>query len=107
MTKWILVFLLFSSSAWAGSITVTIPDAKDAKVLAARDLYNTRTEQDLTVNQFVKELIRQGVVRELAIARREQAKVVYDAANAAKDSAIAQEAESVESDIQAEQTGWE
>lgn len=60
---------MFSKRAlrWAliGSLTITIPDAKDPFVVAAKDAYNTRTGQSLTLTQYVKEVLRRGVVNDL------------------------------------------
>ena len=63
----VVLMAAVTSIAHAGQITLTIPDSKDAKVIAARDAYNLRTEQNLTTTQFVKQMVLESIVRELVL----------------------------------------
>lgn len=99
----LIAMLLGADIATAGQLTITIPDAKDASVVVARDAYNTRergrcqqsgppvscTDDSacaqgrsclvpLTTGQYVKELLRQGIVEELTRQAIEAAKAEVD-----------------------------
>ena len=100
-----LLLLLSASLAHAGQIpAITIPDAKDAIVVSARDAYNARERGrclqpgppvscaddsacaegrsclvPLTTLQYVKSLIAQGVVEELTRQAIDAAKAEVDA----------------------------
>lgn len=98
--KWIAQAVLW------GSITITIPDAKDAIVVQATNYYNARTGQSLTVQQFVKEMARIGVVNEYALNVQSVAQATIttsDAANKANAAAAQAAAQAV---INAQATGW-
>ena len=93
-----------ASLAHAGQLTITVPDAKDALVVSARDAYNARERGrclqpgppvsctddtacaqgrsclvPLTTLQYVKALIAQGVVEELTRQAIDAAKAEVDA----------------------------
>jgi hypothetical protein len=53
-------------------MTITIPDAKEQLVIDARNAYNLRAGQSLTTVQYVKNVLRRGVVNELIQARGQQ-----------------------------------
>lgn len=76
----ILVSCALSTTAHAGSITLTVPDDKDAIVVQARDLYNVRTGQTLTTKQYVGALVRAGVAGELALDQQTKADAAVKAA---------------------------
>lgn len=53
--RWILI----------SQFTITVPDIKDQLLTDAKNAYNTRTGQSVTLNNYLKELIRRGVASEL------------------------------------------
>lgn len=61
--------LALASPAYAGSLTITVPDSKDAVVVAAKDAYNARTGQSLSVAAWVKAVVKDAVVAELDLAQ--------------------------------------
>lgn len=114
MTRWVLVLVAIvvgAATAQAGSLLITVPDVKDAKVIQAKDHYNLRTGQSLATLDYAKQILYGcggsavnpagqpfpvGVAAELMLERNEAANVVLQAegANAAAD-------------IATENAGWE
>lgn len=89
-----------------GSLTITIPDAKDAIVIAAKDAYNTRTGSSLTVTQYVKEVLRRGVAGELTTQQQSFAQAtVTTADNQCKADMVAVQA-AVETFLATQLGGW-
>lgn len=79
-----LLLLLLSTPAGASSVTLAVPDAKDALVVQAKDLYNARTGQTLTVKQYLMAVIKTAIANELA---QDQQRESDAAVKAAQDSA--------------------
>lgn len=90
----------------AGSLTITIPDAKDAKVAQARNLYNARTGQSLTIEQYVKEAVRRAVVGELVITQQETTQAAIEGVDAAAKATIAALAPTPAAVQDEENQGW-
>lgn len=100
MKKWFIQAILY------GSITITIPDVKDAIVVQATNYYNARTGQSLTVSQFVKEMARIGVMNEYALNAQALAQATITTSDAANKAAAAAAQATAQSVINAQSTGW-
>ncbi len=109
MTKrWIALLLLLAvGTAHAGSITLTVPDAKDAVIVRARDLYNARTGQSLTTKQYIGALVRHGIAAELGLERQRAADAEVEAARKAAEQLEQQKAQEIDDANRAEtETAW-
>lgn len=84
----VLLLLLSTSTAHASSITLAVPDAKDAVVVQAKDLYNARTGQTLTVKQYLMAVIKGAIAAELAQDQQRQSDAAIKAAQAAADATL-------------------
>lgn len=103
----LLSWLPLASLAGAGSLTLTVPDAKDAVIVQARDLYNARTGQSLTTRQFVAALVRHGIAAELALERQRAADAEVEAARRAAAELEEQKARELDDANRAEdETAW-
>lgn len=100
MKKWFIQAILY------GSITITIPDAKDAIVVQARDYYNTRNGTSLTTTAFVKEMARVGIVNEYALNAQTSAQATVTASDAANKAAAAAAQAAAQAVITTQGTGW-
>lgn len=100
MKKTLLKYILY------GSLTITIPDVKDAKVVAAKDLYNTRTGQSLTLLQYAKEILRLGVVNEFVIQAQQSAQATATSSDATNKAAQVAAQTIVQTTINTEGSNW-
>lgn len=100
MRKWLATWFLF------GSLTITIPDAKDAFVLAARDSFNTRTGQSLTTVQYVKEVLKRSVVSELMLSQTQMAQATITASNATCEAQRLASEAALQSYFETNFAGW-
>lgn len=73
------LLLLIAGTALASSLTLTVPDAQDAIVVAARDAYNARTVQTLTTKQWALQVLRAAVIAELAQQKQAAADAIVKA----------------------------
>lgn len=89
-----------------GTLCVTIPDAKDAKVIAARDLFNARQGASLNTTQYVKHIVQTAVVGELLSARVAGLQATAQAGQDAAAHANATAAAGVDTNLATENAGW-
>jgi seryl-tRNA synthetase len=101
------MLLLLATAAHAGSITLTVPDEKDAIVIEARDLYNARTGQELTTKQFVMQALRRAITDEIAQKKADEIEATVEAAREAQKQLEEEEAAKIQAveDAQ-ESTTW-
>lgn len=93
LLKALCLLLLMTGPAFASSVTLTIPDAKDAVVVRARDLFNARTGQSLNTKQYLMAVIKAAIASELAQKQQADSEA---AARAARDVAAAVEKAEIE-----------
>lgn len=89
-----------------GSLTITIPDAKDPFVVAAKDAYNTRTGSSLTLAQYVEEVLRRSAINELTTERQTSAQATITADDAACKAKAVESQQAVEDYFDAQLNDW-
>ena len=89
-----------------GSLTITIPDAKDPFVIAAKDAFNARTGQSLTLLAYVKDVLRRGVVNELTTQQQNLAQATITTNDDACKASQAASQAAVEAFLNTQLGGW-
>jgi hypothetical protein len=81
----LLLVLIFAAPAYGGSITITIDDSKDAKVLQALDLYNQYNGTSYSLNQAGVRRWVKDHLRALVVGQFKLEKILANEAAAATD----------------------
>lgn len=100
MKKWIGQFALY------GTLCATIPDAKDALVIQAKDFYNARTSSSVTVLEFVKLAVRNAVLNEQALDKQATVAASATATTGSYQSGVNAAQQQLQTDLNTIGTGW-